>query len=249
MLSWRLLNTMDVTFCVSALEEALTRFGKPEIFNTDQGGQFTSTAFTGVLSKAGVKISMDGRQILVESCRQRLHGAPAEVIEAAGVEKPSSVVLCASVDSTKLTPISLGELAIPFVQVEPVGLAVDLDRHAPLPRRHEDALEIDVDAVALADEPAGRVRQSPISRDGGCPSPAAGARFAFAARARGEVEPAQRGIRQIEPPVVENSTSTELKTTVPDRVSFSWAILSTCSASRFSSRPCATVPRPSLALV
>jgi putative transposase len=60
-LSWRLSNTMDVAFCVSALEEALARFGTPEIFNTDQGSQFTSTAFTGVLSKAGVKISMDGR--------------------------------------------------------------------------------------------------------------------------------------------------------------------------------------------
>ena len=60
-LSWRLSNTMDVSFCVSALEEALARFGKPEIFNTDQGSQFTSAAFTGVLSAAGVKISMDGR--------------------------------------------------------------------------------------------------------------------------------------------------------------------------------------------
>jgi putative transposase len=60
-LSWRLSNTMDVGFCVSALEEALARFGTPEIFNTDQGSQFTSTAFTGVLSEAGVKISMDGR--------------------------------------------------------------------------------------------------------------------------------------------------------------------------------------------
>jgi putative transposase len=60
-LSWRLSNTMDVAFCVSALEAALARFGKPEIFNTDQGSQFTSTAFTGVLGKAGVKISMDGR--------------------------------------------------------------------------------------------------------------------------------------------------------------------------------------------
>jgi putative transposase len=52
---------MDVAFCVSALEEALARFGKPEIFDTDQGSQFTSTAFTEVLSKAGVRISMDGR--------------------------------------------------------------------------------------------------------------------------------------------------------------------------------------------
>ena len=60
-LAWRLSNTMDTAFCVSALEEALARFGKPEIFNTDQGGQFTSAIFTGTLTAAGVKISMDGR--------------------------------------------------------------------------------------------------------------------------------------------------------------------------------------------
>ena len=60
-LAWRLSNTMDVSFCLSALEEALARFGKPEIFNTDQGSQFTSAAFTAALDEAGVAISMDGR--------------------------------------------------------------------------------------------------------------------------------------------------------------------------------------------
>ena len=60
-LSWRLSNTMDVSFCVDALEDALRRFGKPRIFNTDQGSQFTGAAFTGVLIGAGVRISMDGR--------------------------------------------------------------------------------------------------------------------------------------------------------------------------------------------
>ena len=60
-LSWRVSNTMDVSFCLSALEEALARFGKPEIFNTDQGSQFTSVAFTGALEQAGIQISMDGR--------------------------------------------------------------------------------------------------------------------------------------------------------------------------------------------
>jgi putative transposase len=60
-LAWRLSNTMDVSFCVGALEEALARFGKPDIFNTDQGSQFTSAAFTGTLAQAGVRISMDGR--------------------------------------------------------------------------------------------------------------------------------------------------------------------------------------------
>jgi putative transposase len=60
-LAWRLSNTMDTAFCVSALEEALARFGRPEIFNTDQGSQFTSAAFTGTLAASGVRISMDGR--------------------------------------------------------------------------------------------------------------------------------------------------------------------------------------------
>ncbi|MDF2640561.1 MAG: integrase [Novosphingobium lindaniclasticum] len=60
-LAWRLSNTMDAGFCVAALEEALARFGKPEIFNTDQGSQFTSYAFTSVLRDAEVRISMDGR--------------------------------------------------------------------------------------------------------------------------------------------------------------------------------------------
>jgi putative transposase len=60
-LAWRLSNSMDVSFCVSALEEALARFDKPDIFNTDQGSQFTSAAFTGVLLAAGIKVSMDGR--------------------------------------------------------------------------------------------------------------------------------------------------------------------------------------------
>jgi putative transposase len=60
-LSWRVSNTMDVELCLEALDEALARFGKPEIFNTDQGSQFTSPRFTGLLQKAGVRISMDGR--------------------------------------------------------------------------------------------------------------------------------------------------------------------------------------------
>ncbi len=59
-LAWRLSNTMDASFAVAALEEALSRFGRPDIFNTDQGSQFTSTAFTGTLAAAGVRISMDG---------------------------------------------------------------------------------------------------------------------------------------------------------------------------------------------
>ncbi len=60
-LAWRLSNTMDVRFCLEALNEALARYGPPEIFNTDQGSQFTSLEFTGVLKDAEVTISMDGR--------------------------------------------------------------------------------------------------------------------------------------------------------------------------------------------
>lgn len=60
-LSWRVSNTMEADFCIEALEEALEQFGKPEIFNTDQGSQFTSPQFTGVLRAADVRISMDGR--------------------------------------------------------------------------------------------------------------------------------------------------------------------------------------------
>ena len=60
-LSWRVSNTMDADFCVEALEEAIRRYGAPEIFNTDQGAQFTSEAFTGVLKAAGIRISMDGK--------------------------------------------------------------------------------------------------------------------------------------------------------------------------------------------
>ena len=60
-LAWRLSNTLDTAFCVEALEEALSRFGSPEIFNTDQGAQFTSEAFTGVLKGHGITISMDGK--------------------------------------------------------------------------------------------------------------------------------------------------------------------------------------------
>jgi putative transposase len=60
-LSWRLSNTLDSSFCVEALQQALSHFGRPGIFNSDQGSQFTASAFTDVLLGAGVKISMDGK--------------------------------------------------------------------------------------------------------------------------------------------------------------------------------------------
>ena len=60
-LAWRLSNTLTTDFCTAALTEALARFGTPEIFNTDQGSQFTSAEFTDVLKAHGIQISMDGR--------------------------------------------------------------------------------------------------------------------------------------------------------------------------------------------
>ena len=60
-LSWRLSNTLDAHFCVEALHEALEHYGPPEIFNSDQGSQFTSVDFTDVLTEAGIRISMDGK--------------------------------------------------------------------------------------------------------------------------------------------------------------------------------------------
>lgn len=60
-LAWRVSNTLDTTFCVAALEDALARHGQPEIFNSDQGSQFTSQVFTGLLAAQGIRISMDGR--------------------------------------------------------------------------------------------------------------------------------------------------------------------------------------------
>jgi putative transposase len=60
-LAWRLSNTLDASFCTEALEEAIRKFGTPDIFNTDQGSQFTSDAFLGILESHGINISMDGR--------------------------------------------------------------------------------------------------------------------------------------------------------------------------------------------
>jgi len=60
-LAWRLSNTLDSSFCVDALEEAIAKYGSPDIFNTDQGSQFTADAFTDVLRSKGIAISMDGK--------------------------------------------------------------------------------------------------------------------------------------------------------------------------------------------
>ena len=60
-LSWRLSNSMDTTFCIDALDEAVAKYGRPDIFNTDQGSQFTSNEFTGMLKSNDIRISMDGK--------------------------------------------------------------------------------------------------------------------------------------------------------------------------------------------
>ena len=80
-LAWRLSNTLDAGFCVAALKAALSRHGRPKIFNTDQGSQFTSLDFTGTLSDAEVAISMDGRG---RSHGQHLHRTPVAVAEIRG---------------------------------------------------------------------------------------------------------------------------------------------------------------------
>jgi putative transposase len=72
-LSWRLSNTLETSFCCEALEVALATYGTPEIFNTDQGSQFTSERFTGMLLDRAIQISMDGRPYCQcgESCIPR----------------------------------------------------------------------------------------------------------------------------------------------------------------------------------
>jgi putative transposase len=66
-LSWRVSNTMDAEFCVSALEEAIAIWGEPAIFNTDQGSQFTSEAFVGALEARAIRVSMDGKNRAVDN--------------------------------------------------------------------------------------------------------------------------------------------------------------------------------------
>jgi putative transposase len=74
-LSWRLSNTMDASFCVAALEEALAKHGKPEIFNTDQGSQFTGSAFTDVLIEAGCASRWTGAAAGWTTCSSNASGA------------------------------------------------------------------------------------------------------------------------------------------------------------------------------
>ena len=91
--AWRLSNSMDVSFCISALEEALAWFGKPDIFNTDQGGQFTSAAFTGALLAVGIKVSMDGRgrwlnNVFIERLWRSLNHKATPMVMRRGLGSP-----------------------------------------------------------------------------------------------------------------------------------------------------------------
>jgi putative transposase len=95
-LGWRLSNTLGADFCIEALEEALAQYGKPEIFNTDQGCQFTSTEFTGVLEQGGITISMDGKGRCMDNIFVTLNrmsrassNAPAAANLRTGGSKPS----------------------------------------------------------------------------------------------------------------------------------------------------------------
>ena len=100
-LAWRRSNTLDSSFCVEALHEALDRYGSPEIFNTDQGSQFTSLAFTDVLTDAGIHISMDGKgrwvdNVFVERVAPS-HGAPPGLFtSSARTREPSCAVRMSS---------------------------------------------------------------------------------------------------------------------------------------------------------
>lgn len=78
-LSWRLSNTMTTDFCIEAVDEAIARFGTPEIFNTDQGSQFTSMEFTGLLKQHGIAISMDGKGCWRVMCSSSASGAASKM--------------------------------------------------------------------------------------------------------------------------------------------------------------------------
>ena len=96
-LAWRLSNTLDADFCVEALEEALSRYGRPEIFNTDQGSQFTSGDFTGTLKRHEVMISMDGKGL-----PSRMRGAAASTTSLSSD--------CGAVSNTKRSTSTLMRL-------------------------------------------------------------------------------------------------------------------------------------------
>ena len=129
---WRLSNTMDVDFCVEALQEALLHHGKPESFNTDQGSQFTSVAFTQALKDADIAISMDGRgrwmdNVFIERLRrsmkyecvclrafetgQQLHAGLSRCIRHYNFTRPHSSLAGRTPDEVyhQIEPVTAGE--------------------------------------------------------------------------------------------------------------------------------------------
>ena len=116
MLCWRLSNTLDARFCTDALTEALERYGRPEIFNTDQGSQFTSQDFTSVLNESGVAISMDGRgrcmdNIFIERVRRStIHGALTQPWGESPLPRPMTVDYRQRAERKPLAPLPLSRL-------------------------------------------------------------------------------------------------------------------------------------------
>ena len=99
-LAWRLSNTMDTEFCLAALAEALEGYGTPEIFNTDQGSQFTSIAFTGQLEATGIRCSMDGRGANKRTLAANLGMSPGAVDDAVGKLESEGVVSASRMPGT-----------------------------------------------------------------------------------------------------------------------------------------------------
>ena len=104
-LAWRVSVTMDTDFCVEALEESLGRHGAPEIFNTDQGSQFTSDAFTGLLKANGIQISMDGKgswkdNVFVERLQEEVYLRAYESVPEARARAVLRVLQCRTAGMT-----------------------------------------------------------------------------------------------------------------------------------------------------
>ena len=100
---------MDADFCVWALEEALAKYGKPDIFNTDQGRQFTSFTFTNVLQDSGIRISMDDRGRWLEMCLSNASGAASSTNTCISMPlnrtlRPASASVDGSTSTTGIGP-------------------------------------------------------------------------------------------------------------------------------------------------
>ena len=126
-LSWRLSNTMDAGFCVEALNEALARYGRPEIFNTDQG-QFTSLGFTGVLKDAGIAIS---NNIFIERLWRSLKYEAVHLHELTDASRPNGSSVAGSTSTTLSGPIPRWPAKRQLRPTAPSGLWVCRTRLTP----------------------------------------------------------------------------------------------------------------------